>query len=78
MGGGAIGFLVMAVFMVLLFLRIFRRIRSKEEISDTWLLFAVWLVSILIFCICFHDIFFTMNIETMLFFCSLGFLWKNQ
>lgn len=77
-GGGAIGFLIMAVFMVLLFLRIIRRIRSREEIPDTWLLFAVWLVSVLIFCICFHDIFFTMNIETMLFFCSLGFLWKNQ
>jgi lipopolysaccharide cholinephosphotransferase len=71
---GAIGFLVFAIFMVLTFLRFVRNIREQ---SDTYLLFSTWIVTILIFGLCFHDIFFTLNLETMLFLCGLGFLWNT-
>ena len=75
---GAVGFCVMASFMLLLFIRSMKRIRDKKPISKTYILFFSWMAAILVFCICFHDIFFTMNIETMLFLSSMGFLWQKQ
>lgn len=75
---GAAGFITMGAFVILLVLHSFKRIRSLSEITGTYILFATWLVSILIFCLCFHDIFFTLNLETMLFISSLGFLWQNR
>lgn len=75
---GAVGFCVMAAFMLLLFIRWLKRIRDKNPVSNTYILFSCWMVAILIFCVCFHDIFFTMNLETMLFLSSMGFLWQKQ
>lgn len=75
---GAVGFLVMASFVIMLIVRSARRIADHRALADTYYVFAAWLVSILMFCLCFHDIFFTLNLETMLFFCGLGFLWQNK
>lgn len=75
---GAVGFCVMAAFMLLLFIRSIGRIRDKKPVSSTYILFSSWLAAIMIFCICFHDIFFTLNLETMLFYSGLGFLWQKQ
>ena len=75
---GAVGFCVMAAFIVLLIVRSLKRIRKSEPVSDLYILFSSWLVSILIFCLCFHDIFFTLNLETMIFLSSLGFLWQKH
>lgn len=74
---GLVGFLLMAVFFVFILIRVLFRCRKKEPVSDLFLLFMTWLVAILIFGICFHDIFFTMNFETLLFWMGLGYLWKN-
>ncbi|MCH5252499.1 MAG: O-antigen ligase family protein [Lachnospiraceae bacterium] len=75
---GITGFLVMAVFLLALFVRVIKRSRSKEPVSDTYVLATVWILSILIFCLCFHDIFFTMNLETFLFWWGLGYLRKES
>lgn len=75
---GAAGFFVMSVFMILLIVRSGKRIHDRRDINDTYFIFATWMVSILIFCLCFHDIFFTLNLETMLFISGLGFLWQNE
>lgn len=74
---GILGFLVMAVFLLSLLVRVVKRVREKKPVSDTFLLFSTWILSTLIFCLCFHDIFFTLNIETMLFWCGLGYLNKE-
>lgn len=75
---GITGFLVMAVFLLSLLVRIIRYSRRRAPVSDTFVLAAVWLLSILIFCLCFHDIFFTMNLETFLFWWGLGYLKKES
>jgi O-antigen ligase len=74
---GILGFLVMAVFLLFLFIRFVRKVRSHSPLDDTCRLFAAWIVIILVFGLCFHDIFFTMNFETMLFLSGLGFVWKS-
>lgn len=71
---GIVGFLIMAIFMLSLFIRAVRRCRKKQAVPETYTLFAVWILSILIFCLCFHDIFFTLNLETMLFWMGLGYI----
>ena len=75
---GAVGFCIMAAFMILVIIRSCKRIHDKKPVGGIYILFSSWLVSILIFCLCFHDIFFTMNLETMLFLSSIGFLWQKQ
>lgn len=75
---GAAGFCIMAAFLLLLFIQSIKRVQDKKSVSDTYVLFSSWLAAIMIFCICFHDIFFTLNMETMLFLSSLGFLWQKQ
>lgn len=74
---GIVGFTIMAVFILALLVRVVKRSREKRPVTDTFLLFSTWILSILIFCLCFHDIFFTMNLETMLFWCGLGYLQKE-
>ncbi len=72
---GIAGFVILMLFLLMLLIRNIRYCRKKENhLSSTYLLFATWLVAILVFCLCFHDIFFTMNLETMLFWFGLGYL----
>lgn len=72
---GIVGFVIMMIFLLVLFVRNVNYCRKNETPpTNTWLLFAVWILAILVFCLCFHDIFFTMNLESMLFWCGLGYL----
>ena len=75
---GIVGFVLMAVFLISLLVRAVQRSRRPEPVTDTFVLAAVWLVAILIFCLCFHDIFFTMNFETFLFWWGGGFLGRDS
>lgn len=71
---GAVGFCVMGAFFLLVFLQSLKKLRQKDTVSENYLFFASLTVSILIFMMCFHDIFFTVNIETMLLFIAVGYL----
>ena len=71
---GILGFLLMAAFLFLMLIRNVKRIRTKEKISPDYVLALCLVVAVLIFLICFHDIFFTVNIETMLLYLSMGVL----
>lgn len=71
---GLTGFAVMGVFFLLFFLRSLKRIQKKEAVSDSYFLFAALIVSVLLFMAAFHDIFFTVNIETMLLFTGIGYI----
>ncbi|MCM1246221.1 MAG: O-antigen ligase family protein [Roseburia sp.] len=73
---GFMGFGVMGAFFLLTFLQSLKRIRQKEKISSSYLLFVALIVAVLIFLMCFHDVFFTVNIETMLLYIGVGFLCK--
>lgn len=73
---GIVGFLIMAIFITSLLIRTVKRCREKQPVTDTLVFFATCLLSIFIFCLCFHDIFFTLNLETMLFWMGLGYLQK--
>lgn len=75
---GITGFLVMGAFFLLTFLQSLKRLRTKEKISDTYTLFAVLTVAVLIFLMCFHDVFFTVNIETMLLFIGVGYMTRSN
>ncbi len=71
---GAVGFCVMGTFFLLIFLQSLKKLRQKETAGESYLFFASLTVSILIFLMCFHDVFFTVNIETMLLFTAIGYL----
>ena len=71
---GILGFLFMAAFLIVMLIRNVKRIRTKEKISPDYVLALCLVVAVLIFLICFHDIFFTVNIETMLLYLSMGVL----
>lgn len=69
---GLVGFVIMGAFFVLSFLQTLHRVRQKETVSDHYVLFCTLTVAVLIFLMCFHDVFFTVNIETMLLFIGIG------
>lgn len=71
---GCIGFLIMGIFFTMTAMRFCRRVQKKEAVSDCFLFFAVIITAILIFLLCFHDVFFTVNIETMLLFTAVGYI----
>ena len=71
---GILGFALMACFIILMLIRNVKRIQANEKISPDYALALSLVVAVLIFLICFHDIFFTVNIETMLFYLSMGVL----
>ena len=71
---GAAGFCVMGAFFLLVFLQSLKKLRQKDTVSENYLFFASLTVSILIFLMCFHDVFFTVNIETMLLYTAVGYL----
>lgn len=71
---GIVGFLIMTSFMIHLLARFLQRSKEKRPVSNTYVVFSTWILAILVFCLCFHDIFFTMNIETMLFWIGAGYL----
>lgn len=71
---GITGFLVMGAFFLLNVSQFIRRIRRKKELSDDYPLFASITAAVLIFMVCFHDIFFTVNFETMLLFLGIGYM----
>lgn len=73
---GATGFAVMGAFFLLTFIQSLKRIRQKEKISTNYILFVALIVAVLIFLMCFHDVFFTVNIETMLLYIGVGYLCK--
>lgn len=73
---GAAGFGVMGAFFLLTFIQSLKRIRQKEKISTNYILFVSLIVAVLIFLMCFHDVFFTVNIETMLLYIGIGYLCK--
>lgn len=73
---GATGFGVMGAFFLLTFIQSLKRIRQKEKISANYILFVSLIVAVLIFLMCFHDVFFTVNIETMLLYIGIGYLCK--
>lgn len=75
---GLAGFAVMGAFFLLTFIQSLRKIRQKEKISDNYMLFASLTVAILIFLMCFHDVFFTVNIETMLLYIGIGYICKSN
>lgn len=75
---GAVGFLIMTVFILSALIRFVKRCREKQPVTDTFILFATCLLSIFIFCLCFHDIFFTLNLETMLFWMGLGYIYTRS
>lgn len=71
---GAVGFLIMTLFILSHLAQFVKRCRDKKPVTDTFIFFSTCLLSIFIFCLCFHDIFFTLNIETMLFWMGLGYI----
>lgn len=71
---GLTGFLVMSAFFILNVVQSLKRIRRKKELDDCYPLFASIIAAVLIFMLCFHDIFFTVNIETMLLFIGIGYM----
>lgn len=71
---GCAGFLVMGAFFTMTAITFFRRIQKKEAVGDCFLFFAVLTAAVLIFLLCFHDVFFTVNIETMLLFTAIGYI----
>lgn len=71
---GITGFVVFAIFFGMVTIPTIRGCRKKKPVSNTSLIFLTWILSILIFGLCFHDIFFTMNFETLLFWMGLGCL----
>lgn len=71
---GITGFAVFTVFFLMIAVKTFRGCKKKEPVNNTSLIFLTWILSILIFGLCFHDIFFTMNFETLLFWMGLGYL----
>lgn len=71
---GAVGFCVMGAFFLLTALQCLNQLREKQTASESYLFFASLTVSILIFLMCFHDVFFTVNIETMLLYTAVGYL----
>lgn len=75
---GFTGFAVMGAFFVLIFIQALKKIRQKEKVSETYVFFATLTVSVLIFLMCFHDVFFTVNIETMLLFIAIGYIDKSN
>lgn len=75
---GATGFIVMGAFFLLTFIQSLKRIRQKEKISTNYILSVALIVAVLIFLMCFHDVFFTVNIETMLLYISVGCLCKSN
>ncbi len=73
---GFTGFAVMGAFFLLTFIQSLKRIRQNEKISANYILFVALIVAVLIFLMCFHDVFFTVNIETMLLYIGMGYLCK--
>lgn len=71
---GAVGFCVMGAFFLLVFLQSLKKLRQKDTVSENYLFFVSLTVAILIFLMCFHDVFFTVNIETMLLYTAIGYL----
>lgn len=71
---GCAGFLVMGAFFAMTAVTFFRRVQKKEAVGDCFLFFAVLIAAVLIFLLCFHDVFFTVNIETMLLFTAVGYI----
>lgn len=71
---GAVGFCVMGAFFLLVFLQSLKKLRQKETAGENYLFFSSLTVSILIFLMCFHDVFFTVNIETMLLYTAIGYI----
>lgn len=71
---GITGFLVMAAFFLLSISESLKQIRQKKKINDSYLMFASIIAAVMIFMLCFHDIFFTVNLETMLLFTGIGYL----
>ena len=71
---GITGFLVMAAFFLLSMTESLKRIRQKEPLSDSYFMFLSVIAAVIIFMLCFHDIFFTVNVETMLLFTGLGYV----
>lgn len=71
---GITGFLVMAAFFLLSMTESLKRIRQKEPLSDSYFMFISVIAAVMIFMLCFHDIFFTVNVETMLLFTGLGYV----
>ena len=75
---GLTGFLVMGAFFLLTFVQFIKRVRKKEAHSDSYVLFTAITAAVLMFLFCFHDVFFTVNIETMLLFIAIGFINSGQ
>lgn len=75
---GFTGFAVMGAFFVLTFIQSLKKVRKKEKVSESYLFFATLTVSVLIFLMCFHDIFFTVNIETMFLYIAIGYIQKSN
>lgn len=75
---GFTGFAIMGAFFLLTFIQSLKKIRGKEKISDNYILFTTLTVAILIFLMCFHDVFFTVNIETMLLYISIGYICRSN
>ncbi len=71
---GITGFAIMGAFLILILISSVKRVRIKEKISHNYMLCANLIVATLIFLVCFHDVFFTVNIETFLLYLSIGYL----
>lgn len=71
---GITGFLVMAAFFLLNIHESLKRIRQKLTVNDSYFMFASVIAAVMIFMLCFHDIFFTVNVETMLLFTGIGYV----
>ncbi len=71
---GFVGFATMGAFLILVLVQSIKRVRQKEKISTSYLMFSSLIVATLIFLVCFHDVFFTVNIETMLLYIAIGYI----
>ncbi len=71
---GFTGFAIMGAFLILVVIQSIKRIREKEKTSSSYLMFSHLVVATLIFLVCFHDVFFTVNIETMLLYIAIGYI----
>lgn len=71
---GIAGFGIMTAFFILIIIQSTRSLTQRKNIGEEYLFFVTLIVSVLIFLLCFHDVFFTVNIETMLLFLSMGYV----
>lgn len=75
---GVLGFGVMAAFFILTLIQSIKKVRQKEKVSECYIFCTSLTIAVLCFLMCFHDVFFTVNIETMFLFIAIGYIHNSN